>query len=353
MRAYYATYNDKVYQLLCNNMIPSDIMNTVLSTHSEVSHMKDRGSVNVKLTISNLDSSAPSNKEVFDSIVSKLKADKTTQIDRLSDVYRIYTEYSLVDEISGRVVDEGVGINEVKSRAFIFPLGITPENEYVSRLGISIKSKINKEYRDVRPFGIMKVPTNSRFVLYIKRIYILQLTMNAFSIKECTKDSNPFPYIKDPDSCIPYDLHSRPYCNCGMDFNNVGYMNHPSIPTVVTAQTINLRDDDYIMMYDTLEDGIVFGPITIDYKPTSISIDIDFAFLDILIAAEEDIDRVLEENKKEEIPVIPPSSDTDKEDNENADNLNTGNEGVTDPYTKTGTETDSTNTGDDEQTTTP
>ena len=95
MRAYYATYNDKVYQLLCNNMVPSSIMNTAVYSHSEVSHMRDRRAANVKLTISNTDSSAPSNKEVFESVVSKLKTDKTTSIERLSDVYRIYTEYSL------------------------------------------------------------------------------------------------------------------------------------------------------------------------------------------------------------------------------------------------------------------
>lgn len=373
MRAYYATYNDKVYQLLSNNMVPSSIMNTAVYSHSEVSHMRDRRAANVKLTISNTDSSAPSNKEVFESVVSKLKTDKTTSIERLSDVYRIYTEYSLVDDVSKSVVDEGVGITEVKPDAFIFPLGITTENEFVSRLGISIHSKCEKVYRDVRPFGIMRTTVNSRFILYINRIYILQLTMNAFSITEVSNGKNAVPYIQHPTSYVgnyPYDpTHwacPSPCASHGVD-HRIPVMNHPSIPTVAMAQTINLRENDYIMMYDTMKEGLVFDPIVIDYKPVSISIDVNFSFLDVLVAAQEEIDAILEENKKEEETTIdPPTGDgeesgtgSETENPSGKDNIeepeeviknpSTGEE-VTDPSTETGSDTSETTDETEENT---
>lgn len=315
MRAYYATYNEKVYQLMNNDMVPTNIMNMITHTHSEVSHMKDRRAVNVKLTISNVDSSAPSNKEVFDSIISKLKTDKTTKIEKLSDVYRIYIEYSLVDDVTGNVVDEGVGINELRPNTFILPLGITTENEFVSRLGISLSSKIEKAYRDVRPFGVMNSPSNSRFTLYIKRIYVLQLTMDVFSITECTKRPNPVPYVNE----LLRKDHHQPHWNCTAHGHGepVCNTNHPSIPTMGVHQTLNINDSNYIMMYDTLEEGVIFDPVTIDYKPTSIAINVYFTFLDVLLAAQEEIDTVLEENKKDEEVVIPPVSEGDGMENDN------------------------------------
>lgn len=358
MRAYYATYNDKVYQLLGNDMVPSSIMSTPVHSHSEVSHMRDRRATNVKITISNVDSSAPSNKEFFEEIVAKLKNDKTTELKTLSNVYRIYTEYTLVDDVSKTVVDEGVGINEVKPDTFFFPLGITTENEFVTRLGISIESKIEKAYRDTRPFGVMQMKNDSRFILFIKRIYVLQLTMSAFSVAACPEATNPAPYMRAPESYTVsnYQPYNPPHWNCTTHNASNRYVAdpcHPSIPTVSAAQTLNLKSDDYIVIYDTMESGLVFDPVAINYKPTSISIDIRFSFLDTLVAAQEDINTVLEENKKEaEAPVTPPVTDGAGSETEtpskgeNAENSGestntppTGNEGET--TTSPDTETES------------
>lgn len=296
MRAYYATYNDKVYQLADNRQVPSTIMNVVEHTHTEVSHMKDRGMLNLDIHISNADRSAPSNAELFDETVIKLKTDKTKEIDRLSSVYRVYAEYSLVDEINGCVVDDGICVNEINSGTFILPLGLTDANELVCRLGISLNARFEKCYRDVRPFGVTRLETGSQFTFYIKHIYVLQILMSAFKIPEVSE-------LKD---CIPY-VDSRilpPHWNCTAHTEvrkAMADMMHPSIPSMMpAAPQINLTENDYIIIYDSAKEGLGFDPIHITYKPKTIHVTIAFTLLDILAAVEEDIKQVLSDNVKNE-----------------------------------------------------
>lgn len=297
MRAYYATYNDKVYQLADAKLVPHTIMNAVEHTHTELSHMRDNALMNLDIHISNVDAAALSNGELFTDTVVKLKTDKTKAIEKLSSVYRVYAEYSLVDNTAGCVVDEGICVNEINAGAFIFPLGITSENEFVSRLGISLNSRFEKCYRDVRPFGVTRVYAASKFTLYIKRIYVIELKMSAFSITP----------VDENKKCVPY-VDSRilpPHWNCTTHTVDAkkffADQSHPSIPSIVsTAPQTVITDSDYIMIYDSIADGLVFDPIVMEYKPKTIRINLSFSLLDILIAAEEDIDQVLSENATNE-----------------------------------------------------
>lgn len=298
MRAYYATYNDKVYQLADAKLVPYTVMNAVEHTHTELSHMRDNALMNLDIHISNVDAAALSNGELFTDTVAKLKTDKTTAIEKLSSVYRVYAEYSLVDNVAGCIVDEGICVNEINAGAFIFPLGITSENEFVSRLGISLNSRFEKCYRDVRPFGVTRAYTSaSKFTLYIKRIYVIQLKMSAFSITPVVENKKCTPYVDGrivpPHwNCTAHTVDAKKFAADPL---------HPSIPSVVSAvpQT-TITDSDYIVIYDSVADGLVIDPVVMQYKPKTIRINLAFSLLDILIAAEEDIDQVLTENVKNE-----------------------------------------------------
>lgn len=298
MRAYYTTYNDKVYQLADAKLVPYTIMNAVEHTHTELSHMRDNALMNLDIHISNVDAGALSNGELFTDTVAKLKTNKTTVIEKLSSVYRVYAEYSLVDNVAGCIVDEGVCVNEINAGAFIFPLGITSENEFVSRLGISLNSRFEKCYRDVRPFGVTRACTStSKFTLYIKRIYVIQLKMSAFSIAPVVENKKCIPYVDGrivpPHwNCTAHTVDAKKFATDPL---------HPSIPSVVpTVPQTTITDSDYIIIYDSVGDGLVIDPVVMQYKPKTIHINLAFSLLDILIAAEEDIDRVLTENAKNE-----------------------------------------------------
>ena len=298
MRAYYTTYNDKVYQLADAKLVPYTIMNAVEHTHTELSHMRDNALMNLDIHISNVDAGALSNGELFTDTVAKLKTDKTTVIEKLSSVYRVYAEYSLVDNVAGCIVDEGICVNEINAGSFIFPLGITSENEFVSRLGISLNSRFEKCYRDVRPFGVTRTHTSaSKFTLCIKRIYVIQLKMSAFSITPVVENKKCTPYV---DSRIV-----PPHWNCTAHTVDAKKFAadplHPSIPSVVsTVPQTTITDSDYIVIYDSVADGLIIDPVVMQYKPKTIHINLAFSLLDILIAAEEDIDQILTENAKNE-----------------------------------------------------
>lgn len=340
MRAYYATYNNTIYQLVGDNRVPRDIMNTVEHSHSEVSHMKDTGMTNVHIIISNVDRSSDSNADLYSSVVAKLKTDKTKTIDKLSPIYRIYAEYSLVDENAGRVVDQGVCINELKGSTFIFPLGINDDNEFVSRLGISLNPSFEKCYRDVKPFGITRSNDRYNLTLHIQRIYIIQILDSAL-----TPVSTP-----DTQEFIPYVDHGMlpPHWNCTAHNVRGKYPDpaHPSIPSMLPVSTqINLTEKDCAVVYDSASDGLVIDAVPIRYNLRRIRIDIDFDFLDILVAAEEDIEKVLTENSKEEnagsdsdTVVTTPSEDGTKDTESKGDSTPTTNSDAKDDQTGSSTE---------------
>lgn len=361
MRAYYATYNDTIYQLVGDNRVPRDIMNTVEHSHTEVTYMKDTGMTNVSITISNVDSAADSNAELFSSIVAKLKTDKTKSIDKLSPIYRIYVEYSLVDENAGCVVDHGVCINELKASTFIFPLGINDDNEFVSRLGISLNPTFEKCYRDVKPFGITRSDDRYNLTLHIQRIYIIQILNSALTPVSTPETQEFIPYV-DP-GMLP------PHWNCTAHNVRGKYPDpaHPSIPSMLPVSTqINLTENDCVVVYDSASDGLSIDAVPIRYNLRRLFIDIDFKFLDILVAAEEDIEKILMENSKEEItdsdsdttPTTPetPSEDGNKDNESKDDSTSTTTPDEKDDQTESTTETpedksDQTSDTDEKETT--
>lgn len=305
MRAYYASYNNRPYQLSDVDMKPTTIINHPAATHAMVSNLMDRRECDIDLIISNVDLSAPSNGEVFDDFVANLKANKIQKIDKLSNIYRIYVDYSIINVASGSTVDTGVAVKEVKSSSFILPLGVTTDNEFVSRLGISLKSTFTKAYRDSHPFGIMYNGSQSdRYVIQVNRIQIFQLTLDVVT-----------PPVREPARAHVYHdnhmererfIHS-PY---GRPRTEPDY--HPSMPSMMNNVTVNIKDSDRVCIYDSVQTGFALDPITIDYKPSAININIEFQFLDVLVAISEDIDAVLKENTVvNDTIVIPPTTDSE------------------------------------------
>lgn len=338
MRGCYTTYNGIVYQL-DHVDTPSIIVNRPDSSHCSTSHMRDRKECKVEVFFSNLDTSSPSNGEVFDDLVNLLKTDKVTRIPKLSNVYRVYTEFTLEDATNGTVVDSGICISEVTPKSLVYPLGLTEDNEYVARLGFDLSAHFNKAYRDMHPFGISRMSGRERYVLCINRIYILQLLMSAFSVKPEHEPPRRrrVPMYRDPS--LARHMGERP------PYARVEPAYHPSIPTVVHNQTLSLRESDYVCIYDTLANGIVYAPIEMDYKPTTVNIDVHFQFLDIVAAISEDIEMVLKENSVVDKPVvIPPTDDTEIKNPEDVEKPGNSDDTNTKPDTsdKDNTETPST-----------
>lgn len=293
MRTYYGLYGNTIYQLCNHDMLPKKVINNVEPTHMDVSATMDRRMHNVNIHISDFSANAVSNKEAVTKMKEKLTSDKTTEITKLSPVYRIYMSYVLYDNLCGCIVDEGVAVKEVAAKAVEFPLGLTSEDEYVGRVGLELTSSIERVYRSKTPYGVMRC-NSFDFSLFIKRIYVAEVTMSAFTVQPVTEPT--------------YRVSG---CNCKKDFGG-----HQSIMRVSSASSLDM---DSKIIYDTDESGLVFDPVSIKYEPSKIVINLTFQFNDVIMVGDNSsIIKILEDNVKTNEPgddssiVTPdPGKDTD------------------------------------------
>lgn len=292
MRAYYGIYDDVVYELVKHNMRPNCIIDAIPTTHLEKSASMDRKIEKVNITISDFSEYSCTNKEAYEQrLCTLLKDDKVTKIPKLSPIYRVYVDYMLYDDICDIPVDEGILVKEIKSDAVFFPLGLTDDNEHVSRIGLHLNAGFERQYRSKTPYGVMRKNVE-KFTLHIKRIYVAQVYMSAFSIEHDDGFSHSHP-------------HHRPFGG------------HLSIERVSKTSSLNMES---VIIFDTLDAGLFFDPIKINMRPNLVSIDLDFFFNDVVLAgSKKEIEKILEENAKEddeEDPIIPPSIDDDLDDGE-------------------------------------
>ena len=317
MRAYYTRYNNKIYELANHDMRPFQIMEDPKKNSASVSMDSRRRSARVTLSISDMIESALSNAEYFNEVINQLKTEKTTNIEKLSPVYRIYVEYMLYDNVCGTVADQTVAVKEVRSSTFLFLLGLTDTEELVGREGLSMDCTIEKTYRDATPYGISYVNMDNRFTLYIGRIYVVQVKMSAYSIVPM-EEGRIDPHVR------PFIPHQFNPGHCPT--HNLGMPHHPSVPPTLYHPEDVFSMNDGVIIYDTLATGLRFDPIEINFRPTRIELDVRFSLLSVLVATSESINAVLEENAHVDEPTV--DDDTNITD---PDGDNTGDAEITDP----------------------
>lgn len=300
MRGYYAQYGDTIYELHEGFMNRPVVHPKIVRTHMDVSHDMNKKEATAAIYISTLDENGLSNKERYEEIAEKLLTDQTTAIRKLSGLYRVYVEYRLVDVNSNEVVDQGISIKDCKPNAFFFPLGINDENELVVRIGTQLNARIAKRYQSVIPYGLMRKDTH-RYMLFIDRLYITQFYASILSVQPVPPRPPIKPLWPGKRPCPFGDKHGTDDDKYMMD-----PIHHPSMPSTVDkcVTTIKPGVHDCVIVCDTLQSGVSFEPIKINYSVNEIDFTIECLFMDAIIASKDDIFRILKQNVEDKLPKL-------------------------------------------------
>ena len=323
MKAYYATYRDKVYRLVDHDTRIKVTFSEPKQTNSSTAFLENVKEVQVNIGISQMDPYLDGNKGAGLILKKKLKDEGTTEIPFLSPFYQLNIAYTLFDIRANAVVDRGVAIQDVPANFFSYNLGLDEEDEIISRLGIDLHSSLEKGYVDSAPMGVMRYVDAPQFSLKIEKLYVTQKTMAGFSVAP-QKEGSPLtelhpqmprptvpPYNHTHYNPGPFDYNGFPIewlegygWDC-MPLTNGGINGHASMNNFAHAYddtAEGLRDP--ITIYSSEEDGLIFDPIIIKFRPRMIRFNTTILLMSIAACNSDNIDTILAENKGSEDPDV-------------------------------------------------
>lgn len=263
-RGYYGIINDTIYEMIANDHNLRGIVYAPRNAGSVSSRCFGSGRYDISVNLSNLTENALSNQEVVKNAIAKLETDKTTEITGLNSEYsKMIVNYRLISgtiDSPKAVVDEGAIVQNTGLKPVLFPLGLTDDNEYVSRWAAStgvVTFKRNYVYS--APIGISR-HRQSNYVLVIDRISLVQQKYT--------------------------DIHERD------DHPSIAYYNEP-YPL----------SKDFVVLYDTATAGFQIDPIYLDTAPTEFDIHIAIDMNDYFVVADRtDITSILDKNAEANKP---------------------------------------------------
>jgi hypothetical protein len=371
MRGYYAILNDTPYELPKLSLTQaSQIVGEEQDSITCSPILQDKSlAINIHKG-SELSKKTQTNKELADTFKQFLKEVQTTEITKLSDHFVLYAEYTLRDNMSATMVDHGAFIKDVSPKSFIFPLGITSEDEYVARLGMEISTTAEQRYATRHPYGINDPYRRESYTFTIQRIWITAIKEEAWSVKPLHRPysrGSKFDYQapitvygSDADRAwgLPYGMRTVNTCDPAVGIRPL----HPSVAAVsYIPQDVSVSPSDVIVIYDTaaLIDGAVYSA-NISYAPVKVTLGFSIMSLLPILVSSDEISDILNGNQEEidnatsSTPTIP------SDDKTTSDVINGDDNDVTPPETdvddeKTSTEEPSTSdselAGDDKDVT--
>lgn len=257
-RGYYGIINDTIYEMIANEHNLRGIVYAPRNAGSVSSRCFGSGRYDISVNLSNLTENALSNQEVVKNAIAKLETDKTTEITGLNSEYsKMIVNYRLISgtiDSPKAVVDEGAIVQNTGLKPVLFPLGLTDDNEYVSRWATSTGVvTFKRNYVQSAPIGISR-HRESNYVLVIDRISLVQQKYT--------------------------DIHERD------DHPSIAYYNDP-YPL----------SKDFVVLYDTATAGFHIDPIYLDTAPTEFDLHIAIDMNDYFVVADRtDITSVLDKN---------------------------------------------------------
>jgi len=263
-RGYYGIINDTIYEMIADEHNLRGIVYAPRNTGSVSSRCFGSGRYDISVNLSNLTENALSNQEVVKNAITKLETDKTTEITGLNiDYSKMIVNYRLISgtiDSPKAVVDEGAIVQNTGLKPVLFPLGLTDDNEYVSRWAVSTGVvTFKRNYVQSAPIGISR-HRESNYVLVIDRISLVQQKYA--------------------------DIHERD--------------DHPSIAYYNDPYPIS---KDFVVLYDTATAGFQIDPIYLDTAPTEFDLHIAIDMNDYFVVADRtDITSVLDKNAEADKP---------------------------------------------------
>ncbi len=265
-RGYYGLIGNQIYEIISSDYNTTSII-TPFGNHMST---KESGQAihDVNIKLSNLSTNSATNKEMVDEAIAKLQTDKTKKITALDSVCKVFLSYRVISGTpdapvtqeghTSPVVDEGCLVSNITLHPAMFSLGLTLENEYVSRWALTTGIvKFERNFVQGVPLGISR-HRQSEYTLLIDRIVIVQKK-----------------YDDIRDVCIHPSIEY---------YNDI----HPASGNVVT-------------LYDSNVEGIDLNPVYFNAAPKKITIHLEIDLNDYFVVADrDDIVAILNKNIEDE-----------------------------------------------------
>lgn len=233
-----------------------------------------------------------SNAQLVKNMITKLKTDKTTEINTIQNFFKIYVDYTVYQ--NGREIDHSGLIRPVEPIEKAILLGVSKSNELVYRRVKYFDHLMEFGIKNSLPFGIMR---NAN--------YHYSVRINAIAVFQGTDTS--------------HDYHASEYCN--------SYK--------IPSASIDSDVKDMLVVYNTENENIAFDPIELSYLPRKLAIKLELVLSDYAVVYDDSIiNTVLADNiagKYDDKPTDPTKPSTPEAPITPGDDIHTPADGKEDP----------------------
>lgn len=290
MKAIYTLINDKYFKINQGTRLPTKLLTNLpeqLSLKENPASIclgrQCQGSITANLSFTDFTKTATkTNKDLYSDLFNTITTEQISQIDELRNSYMVSIDFSVYDE-NGSEKEHSVIIKPLEVADYIYPLGVTEDNECVYRRIKKVNINPDILIDNTVTFGIQNRSNNISSTIDINDISIYQA--RSFNNNE---DENT-------------DVHNSMYCQ-KYDYNSC---------------TISTALENCILVYSTKKEGKILNPINVTTRPVKVTLNVEVYLASMIVIYEEDvIKNIIIENIKKKYHDDNPSTDDEPDDND-------------------------------------
>ena len=325
----YAMYGGSLYNIIDQQLNPNGI-SIARSNHVEQIFDAANRLARVDVTLANSTGFGRplTNGEYYASAVEMIKAQKLTEVEKLSSVYRVFLGFMLMDA-NNVIADEGFMVKDVKPALKYVPLHLDDKNEFLNAFSITFDTRFSRQYRIPVPCGIMATNPPS-YKLYITSVSVYQLKADA-TILRPTDKSRLVP-ITDYPSGVTVNQYGSQTDGSFRNWNRLvnasrSGMLEQSYSPENDGRMAYTMDPNFVKesacIFNTATDNLKFECVNIGFSPRCVEFNVNIALDGLFVVdSAEDIDQYLKANESSGTldPSVPGNTEDDDEPVVNPDN---------------------------------
>lgn len=298
MKSFYTKLKDSYGQIeqsleIPKNNITYKIDNIPNDYVTKVVHERNNGNeVDIKISLNKvIGSDLNSNKDEYDAMIEFLTENKVKEITTLIDKYIVIAEYMLTSVDMTEIYDQGVSVQYPKVEDYIYPLGVSEDNDLLYRQLKRIKTDFHFLNKTKLSLGAIK-KFDKEFLFIITGITVYQMVKDDSNVTEEIYQANVHPSMVDNVFALP--------------------------PTTITKIIETCEK-----VYSIEDEKIELSSTYMQTLPSKLHLDLVIGLNDLIVGYDDtEVKEILEDNNKIIIPpVIEPD---DKDTSENPDNNSDG-----------------------------
>ena len=171
---------------------------------TEVVHERNNGNeADIKLSLNKvIGSDLNSNKDEYDAMIEFLTENKVKEIPTLIDKYIVIAEYMLTSVDMTEIYDQGVSVQYPKVEDYIYPLGVSEDNDLLYRQLKRIKTDFHFLNKTKLSLGAIK-KFDKEFLFIITGITVYQMVKDDSNVTEEIYQANVHHSMVDVMFALP------------------------------------------------------------------------------------------------------------------------------------------------------